>query len=103
MGRRRRWAWPSRAVVPLLTTSVAIGVLAASSCGKKSLPNASKGSDEKAPGAAESAGRLLVTNEDSGDITIIDLARGEVAATVAVGKRPRGIRVSPDQKLVFVA
>jgi YVTN family beta-propeller protein len=103
MGRRRRWAWPSRAVVPLLRTSVAIGVLAASSCSKKSLPDTSKGSDEKPPGAAESAGRLLVTNEDSGDITIIDLARGEVAAKVAVGKRPRGIRVSPDQKLVFVA
>ena len=44
-----------------------------------------------------------MTNEDSGDITVIDLARGEVAAKVPVGKRPRGIRVSPDEKLVFVA
>jgi YVTN family beta-propeller protein len=139
MGRRRRSSRRSRAVVSLLATSVAIGVLATSSCGKKSFFDASKGSDEKASGAtsggapaaafhtsrtplplpsasagpsavpaqvpagAESMGRLLVTNEDSGDITIIDLARGEVAATVLVGKRPRGIRVSPDQKLVFVA
>jgi len=47
--------------------------------------------------------RLLVTNEDSGDVTVIDLAREEVAAKIVVGKRPRGIRVSPDGRLVFVA
>jgi YVTN family beta-propeller protein len=50
-----------------------------------------------------SGGRLLVTNEDSGDVTIIDLVREEVSAKIPVGKRPRGIRVSPDGAFVFVA
>jgi YVTN family beta-propeller protein len=58
-----------------------------------------------ASGAPASAGgpRLLVTNEDSGDVTIIDLVREEVVAKVPIGKRPRGIRVSPDGRSVFVA
>jgi YVTN family beta-propeller protein len=47
--------------------------------------------------------RLLVSNEDSGDVSIIDLAKGEVTATVPVGKRPRGIKLGPDKKSVFVA
>ena len=51
------------------------------------------------PGGA----RLLVTNEDSGDVTVIDIAREEIAAKIVVGKRPRGIRVSPDGRSVFVA
>jgi YVTN family beta-propeller protein len=52
---------------------------------------------------AASEGRLLVTNEDSGDVAIIDLAREEVTAKVPVGKRPRGIRPSPDGRFIFVA
>src|SRR4051794_4805508 len=47
--------------------------------------------------------QLLVSNEDSGDVSIIDVGREEVTATVPVGKRPRGIKVSPDHKNVFVA
>ena len=60
------------------------------------------GADGGAPLSAGGA-RLLVTNEDSGDVTVIDLAREEVVAKIAVGKRPRGIRVSPDGHSVFVA
>jgi len=105
-------------ILPLLAASLALGALAAPSCGKKSsqaspTPSSVPPSMSAEPPLAASAvtgaaaspsgGRLLVTNEDSGDITIIDLARGEVAAKVPVGKRPRGIRVSPDEKLVFVA
>src|SRR4051794_4455795 len=47
--------------------------------------------------------RLLVSNEDSGDISVIDLERDEVVGTVAVGKRPRGIRAAGDGRSVFVA
>src|SRR5258708_29306334 len=53
--------------------------------------------------AGEAPLRLLVSNEDSGDVSIIDVAREEVTATVPVGKRPRGIKLSPDHKNVFVA
>jgi YVTN family beta-propeller protein len=46
---------------------------------------------------------VYVTNERSGDVTVIDGADLKVVATVPVGKRPRGIHVSPDGKLVYVA
>lgn len=46
---------------------------------------------------------VYVTNERSGDVTVINGADLGVVATIPVGKRPRGIHVSPDGKLVYVA
>ena len=46
---------------------------------------------------------LYVSNERSNDITVIDAASQQPVATIAAGKRPRGIHVSPDGKLVYVA
>lgn len=45
----------------------------------------------------------IVSNEDSNDVTVVDVARDEVAFTVSVGKRPRGMRVSRDGKTLYVA
>jgi YVTN family beta-propeller protein len=47
--------------------------------------------------------QVWVTNERSGDVTVINGGDLSVAATIAVGKRPRGIHASPDGKLVYVA
>lgn len=47
--------------------------------------------------------QVYVSNERSGDVTVINGSNLEVAATIRVGKRPRGIHVSPDGKLVYVA
>src|SRR5688572_1472025 len=47
--------------------------------------------------------RLYVTNEDAGEVTVIDADRDEVVARVPVGKRPRGVRVSPDGAFLYVA
>jgi YVTN family beta-propeller protein len=47
--------------------------------------------------------QVYVTNEKSGDVTVINGADFTVAATLPVGKRPRGIHVSPDGKTVYVA
>jgi YVTN family beta-propeller protein len=47
--------------------------------------------------------QIFVTNEKSGDVTVINGADFTVAATIPVGKRPRGIQVSPDGKTVYVA
>jgi YVTN family beta-propeller protein len=46
--------------------------------------------------------QIFVSNEKSNDVTVIgsDL---KVVATIPVGKRPRGIHVSPDGKTVYVA
>jgi YVTN family beta-propeller protein len=47
--------------------------------------------------------QVFVSNERSGDVTIIDGGDNQVLGTIAVGKRPRGIHASPDGKSVFVA
>lgn len=44
-----------------------------------------------------------VSNEDAGTVSMVALARAEVVAEVVVGKRPRGIQVSPDGRRVYVA
>ena len=50
-----------------------------------------------------SAPQLFVTNERSGDLSVIDLGSNRVVATVPLGKRPRGIRASPDRATLYVA
>src|ERR1700678_3301875 len=47
--------------------------------------------------------QIFVSNEKSGDVTVINGSDLKVAATFPVGKRPRGIQVSPDGKTVYVA
>jgi YVTN family beta-propeller protein len=47
--------------------------------------------------------RVYVTNEVSGDLTIIDSNKMEVEAKVPLGKRPRGIHASADGKTIYVA
>ena len=51
---------------------------------------------------AASTYQVYVTNEKSGDITVID-SDFRVAATIPAGKRPRGIHPSPDGRTVYVA
>jgi YVTN family beta-propeller protein len=48
-------------------------------------------------------GRLYVTNEISGDLSVIDVASERVISTIPLGKRPRGVRVSPDRSTLYVA
>ena len=45
----------------------------------------------------------FVSNERSGDVTVIDGTNDAVVATFAVGKRPRGIHPAHDGKRIFVA
>lgn len=55
---------------------------------------------------ASPAGPLLfVTNEDSGDITVVDTGSEthSVLTTIPVGKRPRGVRISPDGETIYAA
>src|SRR5580704_4167847 len=56
--------------------------------------------DKNAPSPAF---RIYVTNENSGDLSVIDASTLEVVATVPLGKRPRGIHASPDGKTIYVA
>jgi YVTN family beta-propeller protein len=47
--------------------------------------------------------RLYVSNEASGNVTVIDISTSKAVATLAVGKRPRGIQKAPDGSAVYVA
>ena len=49
------------------------------------------------------AGRAYVTNEDGESVSVLDTDKAEVVATVNVGKRPRGMKLSGDGKRLFVA
>ena len=44
-----------------------------------------------------------MSGEESGEIIVVDLAKAAVAARIPVGKRPRGIKLSRDGKLLYVA
>ena len=51
-----------------------------------------RSSEAPAPAPAAAGGlRLLVSNETSGTIDIVDPAAGTLETRVAVGKRPRGL------------
>src|SRR2546427_5047362 len=47
--------------------------------------------------------RVFVTNEKSDDVTVIDAATRTVVGTIRVGKRPRGVAVSPDGRRGYVS
>ncbi len=46
---------------------------------------------------------FYVTNESSGDLSIIDGHTLQVTATIPLGKRPRGIQPAPDQRHLYIA
>jgi YVTN family beta-propeller protein len=46
---------------------------------------------------------LYVSAEQSGEIAVIDPVRATLVARIAAGKRPRGLRLSQDGELLYVA
>ena len=58
-------------------------------------------SQEKA--TAPAGPRFYISNETSGDMTIIDATKLEPIETVPLGKRPRGIHPSPDGRYIYIA
>lgn len=53
--------------------------------------------------AEPTAERLYVSDETGGNVVIVDPQAGKVVARIPVGKRPRGIVLSPDRSHVYVA
>ncbi len=53
--------------------------------------------------AAGPAYQIFVSNEKSGDVTVLSGGDFKVVSTIPVGKRPRGIHVTSDGKTVYVA
>jgi YVTN family beta-propeller protein len=81
----------------ILAAAALAGLAVLSGCGERQQASA------PAPAAAPAAYRIYATNETSGDLTVIDGATNQVVATIPLGKRPRGVRLSPDGKSLFIA
>jgi YVTN family beta-propeller protein len=79
--------------------------LLAGACGILAGCSRAKPADGSATVATQesSASRIYVTNEVSGDLSVIDSGTHRVMATVPLGKRPRGIHPSPEGKTLYVA
>src|SRR5436309_3486426 len=94
-------------IIPAMRTPypavLALLVAAASACGGS---EPAKPAPAAAPAAAPRripAVRVFVTNETSGTLSVIDAELHELMGTSPLGKRPRGIQVSPDRKSLYVA
>jgi YVTN family beta-propeller protein len=53
--------------------------------------------------ATPSGAAAYLSDEESGSLAVIDPVRAEVVERIPVGKRPRGLKVSPDGKRLYVA
>ena len=98
-GRAQRGARRRRGAGWLVSVASAVAVTVA--CGGVEAPPEEAADDAASPVAP--AYRVYVTNEYSGDLTVIAGGAHEVVATIPLGKRPRGIKVSPDGTQLFVA
>jgi YVTN family beta-propeller protein len=89
----------------LRMTILAATALLAAACGKEQPALGGRADTTAAPPASTgSVGELAyVTNEDSQNLSVIDTRTDSVVATIAVGTRPRGVKVSPDGRTVYVA
>lgn len=56
-----------------------------------------------AAGQDASGGHAYVSNEDGQSVSVLDIASASNIATIEVGKRPRGMKLSPDGSRLFVA
>ena len=52
---------------------------------------------------AVQAERAYISNEDGHTVTVLDTTKDEAIATIAVGKRPRGMKLNHDASRLFVA
>jgi YVTN family beta-propeller protein len=74
--------------------------LLAVGCTSKDESKKGAGGERGGDGAGE---RVYVTDEVGGVVVVIDASKDEVVARIPVGKRPRGVRASPDGTRVYVA
>ena len=87
--------------IGILAALVVAGFLGGCKSGKA--PEGGASADGAAPVAESNAPRVYVTDEVSGDLTVIDTGTSKAVATIKLGKRPRGIHASPDGKTLYIA
>src|SRR5262245_16786357 len=90
--------------VPKTIVLLALVPVLAAGCGQEpAKPAAPAVSATPAPPPPPPKLRVYVTNEASGNLSVIDAEKQTVVATAPLGKRPRGIKASPDGKTLYVA
>ena len=60
------------------------------------------GSDPETFDITPDGARLVVSNEDADQASLVEVASGEIFRTVPVGREPEGVRISPDGALAYV-
>lgn len=87
--------------------SALLGVVALGACNRSSQPSSSSSSSTPSSTAAETdtgrGPRVYVSDETGSAVIVIDPEAGRVVQRFNVGKRPRGIKLSPDGKHLLVA
>jgi YVTN family beta-propeller protein len=85
---------------PCLRRAGLATLVALAGCGRQERPS----NPATTPAASGPSGELVyVSNEDSRNLSVIDVDKDSVIATIEVGTRPRGVKVSPDGRTVYVA
>ena len=52
---------------------------------------------------ATGTGRVYVSNEKDNSISVLDRRTNKVMATIAVGRRPRDLKLSQDKRYLYVS
>jgi PQQ-dependent catabolism-associated beta-propeller protein len=60
------------------------------------------GSDPEQFDVSADGKRLFISNEDSGTVSVLNVATGVIEAAVQVGPEPEGVRISPNGRWVVV-
>jgi YVTN family beta-propeller protein len=91
----------ARTFVPLAILTA--GALSGSSCQRPAPDAAPEVAERGAPLPARGGTRVYVSDETNGRIVVIDAATHRIVRSIDVGKRPRGLRLGPDPRFLFVA
>jgi YVTN family beta-propeller protein len=94
MNTARGWSAAAAAAAALLAMTAGCG----GSPERQAEPSAATPSAATAP-----SHRLYVSNETQGQVVVIDATTGQVVDRIAVGKRPRGLKLSADGTRLYVA
>lgn len=91
-------------VVSALLASLACDRPSARTAPETAATAPSLGADSPAKAATDSpAEYLYVSAEQSGEVVVVDPIAAKVRTRIPVGKRPRGLALSSDKKLLYVA